>query len=204
VANSDQKNKEAKITHDTPSVSASNDDAYGHTKTSMDRTLAQALERQFTEVLDWVYRYSDPAITIADRGECLDILFRMPFYFPEPDYDYGAWLATRRAQAKLRRGFIAYLRKPEVIKDLSDFFFTTLAKFLLEFKGVSRYGATIEKHLRRIAQKRLAGRRHHSIHKNTAMQIKREGIKIHQVIQEIQQSIAHWKKSDGTSTINPS
>lgn len=197
---SDQRNKETQIstTRGVLSDSASSDeDDYGHTRTTMDKLLARALERQFTEVLRWVYRYSDAEIRrIDDRGECLDIVFRMPFYLPEPEYDYGTWLATRRAQSKLRRGFINHLRKREVVKDLSDYFFTKLAQYLLELNNISRYSKAIQKHLRRIAQKMLAGRRRHPIDKNIAKRIEREGVDIYRTIQQMQRCIERWKRTN--------
>ena len=170
---------------------------FEHAKARADKLLAQGIERRFTEVLDYVYVFSRAEIRrIDDRGEYLDLIFRMPFFFPEPSPDSGKWLRTASAQVELRRGFMRHLRKPEVVKELSDFLYTKLSQFLLELDGISKYGDGIQKHLRRIAQKKLAGRPSHPIEKNVAKRIRKEGVEIHKAIQDMQRMIERWKKTN--------
>jgi hypothetical protein len=207
VKDSDQRNKNVPVATPTGTPGVANSEATkqattiqadsGYRRTSVDNLLAEGLERYFSEVLDCVYFFSPAEIKrIDDRGEYLDLVFRMPFFLPEPSPDSGKWLQTRSAQTKLRRGFMNYLRKREVVKDLSDFFYTKLARFLLELGGISRYSDGVQKHLRRIAQKKLAGRPSHAIDKDIAKQIGKEGVEIHKTIQDMQRSIERWKKAN--------
>ncbi len=170
---------------------------FRHTRKSLDRLIARSLERKFTEVLDSVFAFSATGIKSIDIGEDhLEVVIHVPFWLPEPSRHFGGWLRTPRAQNKLRKGFAKYLRKPDVKRTLSNFFYTELSKYLLELCKIGRFSERVRRHLRTIAQRNLAGRPSHSIRGQRAHHIKKEGITIYRTLQKIQRSIERWKKAN--------
>lgn len=210
MTDSDQRSKEApgSAPRDTPSGAASSDPTArpseiktdsAKARERLDKALGEHLERYFTEVLDRVYLYSSAAIErIDDRGECLDIVFRMPFFLAAPSPDAGKWLLTARARTKLRKGFMDYLRRGETVKEMSDLLYAQLSHFLLELGGINKYNDKIQAQLRKIAQKMLAGRPSHPIPNKVEKRIQKEGVNIYRAIQDMQNSIKRWKKTDRT------
>jgi len=93
-------------------------------------------------------------------------------------------------------GHVKHLRSSAFTKTFSNLFYTELAHFLLTLANINKYDENIQKQLRKIPQQELAGRPGHSIGKLVANEINTEGLKIYQVLQNMQKSIKHWKDLD--------
>jgi hypothetical protein len=175
----------------------SEEDHYGHTRQSVDKMLARAIKRRFTDVLDSVFFFSNAEIkTITINKDHLQLIVYIPFVLPAPSPEGGLWWDTVAAQIELRRDFAKHLRSSTFNKTFARLFHTELSHFLLERGNIGRYREEIQKLLRKLPQQELAGRPSRPIGKAVANEIKTEGVKIYQALQNMQMAITGWKDNN--------
>jgi len=160
----------------------------------LDKSITLAAEGRFTDVLNTVFFFSLPEIiAVHVQKDHLCLTVHVPFFLPPPSAANSAWLSTRPSQTKLKRGFARHLRGPEFSESLSHLIYVELSKFLLELGNIGRYSESTQKYLRRIAQRRLAGRHAHPVPKRLLPEVKKKGLEIHRVVREMQRTVMTWK-----------
>ena len=121
-------------------------------KTSLNKAIYKQLRIQIKGILDPVLSFGDVRITRVSHVDG-SISFRVPFWLPPPSPDNVRWLTTLEEQRSLRQTFAVRLEA-----ELNRFLEIQLKEYLLERMDIEHYDPSIQKIVRRLFQKLLAGR----------------------------------------------
>lgn len=165
------------------------DDEGGGTLTeeALDKHVARSMKNRFREVTDTAFQ--GPAEIVEGRFEddYLMLSIRLPFWLVEPSR-YSRWQIAD--QDAIRWGYLKQVFKSRrTAKALSNLFFRELVDFLIAYDTPKKKAEGIVALLKKIPERRLAGRPRTHIDGRLARRIQIQGSRVHTAVLDLQARI---------------